>query len=155
MAYTYLRERVRSIFQLNDPAPKLALAFALGVFVAFSPTMGLHTLSCIVFAWIFRVKVLVVLTGSFIMNPWTLVPLYSFCLWVGIKLTGSTIVLPQIAWSGLEIMDVFVILKPYLWPFVAGTLFVGSIAAVVSYFLFAWAITRFRKADRDTEQPHA
>lgn len=150
MAYTYFRERIRSIFKLNDPTPKLALAFALGVFVAFTPTIGLHTLSCIAFAWLIRVKVIVVLTGSFIMNPWTLVPLYSFCLWIGIKLTGSTGVLPQIAWSELGIRDVFVVLKPYLWPFVAGTLFIGVIAAFISYFLFAFAITRFRKAERES-----
>jgi hypothetical protein len=68
----YIRDRIKNVLQLNDSPNKLALAFALGVFIAFSPTLGLHTISCLVLAWMFRLSKLVVLTAAFVNNPWTI-----------------------------------------------------------------------------------
>jgi uncharacterized protein (DUF2062 family) len=145
---TYFRDRIVSLFKLDDPPHKLALAFALGVFVAFSPTVGLHIASCILLAWIFRVSKLVVLTASFINNPWTIVPLYGLCIWFGIKITGTTVPVPQIAWNDLTITSAYLILKPYLWPYIAGTLILGTIAAIIAYLLFYWAILRYRRLEK-------
>src|SRR3990170_4707211 len=144
----YIRDRIRSILELDDPPDKLALAFSLGVFVAFTPTIGLHTLSCFFLAWVFRVSKLVTVTGAFINNPWTIVPLYGFCLWFGIRITGSDVAAPHIAWHELRFSNAYFILKPYLWSFVAGTLLAGILAAVASYFLFYWAATRYRKIQK-------
>ncbi len=141
----YFRDRVRGIHKLNDPPHKLALAVALGVFIAFSPWFGLHIASCIALAWLLRLNKVVVLTATFVNNPWTTVPMYAFCLWAGFKLTGSDAALPDIDWSSLAFRDLFTVLKPFLWPFVAGTLAVGAIAAVVSYLLFFWMIRRYRR----------
>jgi uncharacterized protein (DUF2062 family) len=144
----YFQDRIVSLFKLHDPPHKLALAFALGVFVAFSPTVGLHIASCILLAWIFRVSKLVVLTASFINNPWTVVPLYGFCIWFGIKITGTTVPVPQIAWNELTFTSAYLILKPYLWPYIAGTLILGTIAAIAAYLLFYWAILRYRRLEK-------
>lgn len=144
----YFQDRIVSLFKLDDPPHKLALAFALGVFVAFSPTVGLHIASCILLAWIFRVSKLVVLTASFINNPWTIVPLYGLCIWFGIKITGTTVPVPQIAWNDLTITSAYLILKPYLWPYIAGTLILGTIAAIAAYLLFYWAILRYRRLEK-------
>jgi len=144
----YFQDRVVSLFKLDDPPHKLALAFALGVFVAFTPTIGLHIASCILLAWIFRVSKLVVLTASFVNNPWTMVPLYGFCIWFGIKITGTTVPVPQIAWNELTFTSAYLILKPYLWPYIAGTLILGTIAAIAAYLLFYWAILRYRRLEK-------
>jgi uncharacterized protein (DUF2062 family) len=143
----YLREQIQGIMKLNDPPPKLALAFAIGVFIAFSPWLGLHVISCFFFAWLFRVSKVVVLAGAFVNNPWTMVPMYAFNLWFGIKITGGTAEVPKIAWSTLGFRDLFSVLMPFLWPFVAGSLVIGGIAAVLSYFLFLWLIKRYRKGE--------
>lgn len=140
-----IRDRIRGIFQLKDSPSRLALAFAVGVFIAFSPTIGLHTISCFVFAWMFRLSTIVVFTAAFINNPWTMVPLYGFCLWFGIIITGSTIVTPVVAWQTLTFSSAYDILKPYLWPFVAGTVVLGLVAAIMSYFFIYWAVVRYRK----------
>lgn len=145
MKVDHIRDRIRSLFKLNDPPHKLALAFAVGVFIAFSPTIGLHTLSVFAVAWAFRLNTIVVLTAAFINNPWTIVPLYGFCLWSGIKITGADIPTPDIPWEEIGISDLFVLLKPYLWPFVAGTLAVGAVAAALSYAVFYRAVVRYRK----------
>ena len=148
----YVRDRIRSLFQLNDSPNKLALAFAVGMFIAFSPTIGLHTISCLVFAWMFRLNKLVVFTAAFVNNPWSMVPLYGFCLWFGIKITGISIGTPNIAWHALTFSNAYDILRPYLWPFVVGTVVVGAVSAVFSYFFIYWAVVRYRRA-RDSEKP--
>jgi uncharacterized protein (DUF2062 family) len=141
-----IRDRIRGIFHLHDSPNKLALASAVGVFIAFSPTIGLHTISCLVIAWIFRLSKLVVFTSATLVNnPWTMVPLYGFCLWFGIKITGTSTATPDIAWNTLTISSAYHILRPYLWPFVAGTVVVGAAAAVVSYFFIYWAVVRHRR----------
>jgi uncharacterized protein (DUF2062 family) len=141
-------EQFRSLLRLSDPPHKLALAFSLGIFIAFSPTIGLHMISCLVFAWIFRVSKVVVITASFVNNPWTAVPLYGFCLWFGMKITGSAVVAPHIDWSSLNWKTAYLIIKPYLWPFVAGTLVLGTVSAVLSYGVSRWAVVRYRKKYR-------
>ncbi len=147
MKYRHLKDRIRSLFKLSDPPHRLALAFAVGVFIAFSPTVGLHTLSVFALAWAFRLNTIVMFTAAFINNPWTIVPMYGFCLWFGIKITGSGISVPDIPWNDLSMSNLFLLLKPYLWPFVAGTLTVGAAASVLSYGLFYWAVVRYKKAE--------
>jgi uncharacterized protein (DUF2062 family) len=132
---------------LKDSPNKLASAFALGVFIAFTPTIGLHVISCLFFAWIFRLSKLVVLTGAFINNPWTMVPLYGFCLWFGIQITGSNVTTPHITWNELTFSNAYLILRPYLWPFVAGSLVAGIAAASISYGIIYWSIVRYRKME--------
>jgi uncharacterized protein (DUF2062 family) len=146
----YLRDRLREILNLKEPSHKLAMAVALGVFISFSPWLGLHIVSCIALAWVMRLnKLVVVATATIVSNPWSIVPMYGFCLWAGFKLTGSDAALPEIAWDSLKFRDLFTVIRPFLWPFVAGTLAVGTVAGIASYFLFHWMIKRYR-AGRDS-----
>jgi uncharacterized protein len=149
----YVLDRIREVLKLNDPPHKLALAVALGVFIAFSPWFGLHIASCIALAWVLRLNKFVVLTATFINNPWTVVPMYAFCLWAGFKMTGSGAVLPAIDWPSIGIRDLFTVLQPFLWPFLLGTLAVGAVAAVLSYALFLWLIKRYRSGRNDMTLP--
>ena len=143
----FLRDRIRSILQIDEPPKRLASAFALGVFIAFTPTIGLHTISCLLLAWMFRLSKLVVLTAAFLNNPWTIVPLYGFCLWFGIKITGSAIEVPRIEWSSLTFTTAYELLKPYAWSFVAGTVILGTIAALLSYVIIYWALMKYRRGE--------
>ncbi len=144
----YIRERFRSIIKLDDPPHKLALAFAVGIFIAFSPWLGLHIISCFFFAWLFRVSKFVVLTASFVNNPWTIVPMYAFCIWVGLKITGTHGTVPDIAWNNLTATSAYAVLKPYLWSYLAGTIAVSTVAGILSYFAFYWIVLRYRKSER-------
>jgi len=143
----YITERIREIVKLDDTPHKLALASAIGVFIAFSPWLGLHIVSGFFFAWIFRVSKFVVLSVMFVNNPWTMVPIYAFNLWFGVRLTGSEIIIPEIAWSEIGFRELFTILKPLLWPFVIGSLVAGAVAGVLAYFFFHWAVTHYRKIE--------
>jgi uncharacterized protein (DUF2062 family) len=143
----YLRERIRGIFKLEGSPNRLAAAFATGIFIAFSPTVGLHTVSCLLVAWMFRLSKIVVFTAAFVNNPWTIVPLYGFCLWFGIRITGADTTAPDIAWGELTFRNAYGMLAPYLWPFIVGTVVVGLAAAIVAYGLMYWAVVRYRRKE--------
>lgn len=149
---TYIRERIREILKLNEPPHRLSLAFALGIFIAFSPWLGLHIVSAVFLAWLFRLNKVVVLTATFVNNPWTIVPMYAFCLWFGVKITGGGARVPEIAWTTLGFSGLFSVLMPILWPFVAGTLVIGAAAAVFSYVLFFWLVKRYRREETELRQ---
>ena len=144
----YVRDRIRGIFKLDDSPHQLATAFAVGIFIAFTPTIGLHTVSVLLLAWLFRLNKLAIFSGAFVNNPWTMVPLYGFCLWFGMKITGGSSTMPAIAWKELTFGNAFTVLKPYLWPFVAGTLLLGVVAALVSYGVMYRAVLRYRKSEQ-------
>ena len=58
-------------------AHKFALACAMGVYVAFSPFIGLHTAMVLILSWVFALNFTIMLTVSWaINNPWTMVPVY-------------------------------------------------------------------------------
>lgn len=58
---------------------KLALSFCFGVYIAFSPFVGLHTAMVFLFGWLFALNTSILLGVSmFINNPWTMVPVYGF-----------------------------------------------------------------------------
>jgi uncharacterized protein (DUF2062 family) len=112
------------------------------------PLAGLHVVSSIVLAWLFRLNKVVVLTASFINNPWTIVPMYAFCLWFGFKITGSDAAVPDIAWADIGFRDMITLLRPFIWPYVAGTLAVGAVAATIGYGAFFWGVRRYRRDER-------
>ncbi|MCP5073020.1 MAG: DUF2062 domain-containing protein [Rhodobacteraceae bacterium] len=64
----YIGHRVK---RLPDTPHKIALGFACGVFVTFTPFFGLHFLLAVLLAWMLRGNVLASLLGTFVGNPVT------------------------------------------------------------------------------------
>ena len=57
---------------------KLALTCCLGIYIGFSPLVGLHTAMTILFGWMFALNSAVIFAISVLVNnPWTMVPVYS------------------------------------------------------------------------------
>lgn len=55
----------------------LTLSCCMGIYIAFSPFVGLHTAMVFLFSWIFALNFAVMLAVSmFINNPWTMMPVY-------------------------------------------------------------------------------
>ena len=86
-----LRTLLRKLLYIEDTPERTALAFAIGVFLGFSPYLGFHTLLGIAIAVVFRLNRLAILLGVWSNTPWFLVPFYTFATWVGMELTGSRI----------------------------------------------------------------
>lgn len=123
------------LLYLNDTPHRVALAFAIGVSIAFNPLFGLHTLIALGIAFAFRLSRGAMLLGAYINNPWTIAPLYGAGTLFGCALLGvETGGLSRIDWS-LGSGALLRALEPYLWPFVVGNLLLGAILALPSYLL--------------------
>ncbi len=140
-----LGDKLRLVLTVEGSSRRIAFAFALGVFVGMSPFLGLHTLMAIGIAVAFRFNKVVTLAGAYITNPWTIIPIYTFSTWLGVKLTGSEDALSSINFHSINIFNIFRMLEGLLVPFFVGTLFVGSIAGVVSYFIVKTILRRMRE----------
>ena len=91
-------------------------------------------------------------------NPWTIVPISSFSVWLGAKLIGIKQVLPDVDWENVTLtniiskftdMDKFINMMKELMPLIAsffvGSFIVCTITAVASYFILHFLIKRYRK----------
>ena len=146
---TRIRAQLSRILHLNEPPRRTALAFALGVFIAFSPTYGLHTLSAVFCAWAFRLNAVALLAGAFINNPWTVVPILAATFWTGLWLMGVPESAP-VPWSELSLDALYVQMKIYAVPFFAGGIVLGLLGALLSYPIVYWIIVQARARRRQS-----
>ena len=148
-----LRKRLHDLLHLDETPHQLAFAAAVGVFIGFSPAVGLHIVIGLLAAWAFRLNVTAVVLGLLVSNPWTFAPIYGASLWVGIEIWGRHRELPPIHWEDLAVLALPKQLVPYLIPFVIGTLILGTIAAVLTYIIAVPLITRARHRRQQRASP--
>jgi uncharacterized protein len=127
-----MREALKGLLHLQDPPHRTALAFGIGVFIAFSPLLGLHTVMAIIVAFAFRLNRVAVLAGAWI-NAWALAPCYAFGTFLGALLLGIDAGdLSAVDWSFDGIGST---LSTLFWPIMVGNTLLGVIAAFPAYAL--------------------
>ncbi|MDA2926885.1 DUF2062 domain-containing protein [Acidobacteria bacterium AH-259-G07] len=142
---------IRSLLLVQDTLERTALAFSLGVFLGFSPLIGLHAILALIVAFAFRLNKVAVLIGASINNPWTIVPYYSFATWFGIQLIGvpEGISLPQVGLSHLlqgEFWTWLLSQWRLLIPAFLGSLVLCTILSLFSYALALILLKRYSAA---------
>lgn len=140
-----LRDKLRQVISASDAPKKIAVSFAVGVFIGMSPVLGLHTVLGLFLAWLLRLNKFVTIIGVYITNPWTIVPIYTFSTWAGARMLGTDCRIPEISWGDMTLFSLMKDLKPFLLPFFFGTTFVGLISALAGYFVVHYAVVRHRK----------
>ena len=88
---THLKDLIKKLLHIDDTPERTALAYAIGVFIGFSPFLGLHTLAGVAVAFLFRLNRVAVLLGAWTNTPWSLVPYYTLATWVGTRVMGFRI----------------------------------------------------------------
>ena len=139
-----LRSMLVRVLHLNETPHRTAAAFAVGVFICFSPTYGLHTASALFTAWAFRLNLVAVLTGSFLNNPWTVVPILGATLWTGFVVMGMPNV-PAMQWDDVSVRALYEQLAPYVVPFLVGGFVLSLLGALLTYPAALFVITRVRE----------
>jgi uncharacterized protein (DUF2062 family) len=86
-AAEYIGHRLK---RLPDTPHRIALGFACGVGVSFTPLFGAHFLAAAFFAWILRGNILAALTGTFVGNPLTTPFMAAASLETGRMLAGKS-----------------------------------------------------------------
>jgi uncharacterized protein (DUF2062 family) len=143
-----LRQAYEVLFHVGDTPHRTALAFGIGLWIAFSPLLGLHTVMALGIAFAFRLSRGAMLLGAYINNPWTIAPLYIAgttlgCFLLEVPPEG----LVDIDWDqhGLGFYRSLVAhLRPFLWPYVIGNTVLGVVAGVVGYVVLRSVLERRR-----------
>jgi len=149
-----MRDALQSLLHLKDPPRRTAIAFGTGVFIAFSPLLGLHTVIAIAVAFALRLNRVAVLAGAWI-NVWALVPCYMFGTFLGTRIMSvhsrrldanfwdrahslvwsslSSLLVGDLSQALKSLRSVFRAFGPLLWPFVIGNVFLGVLAGLIAY----------------------
>ena len=145
---------IKEALHLGETPQRTAVAFALGVFIAFTPTYGLHCASAVFLAWAFRLNFPALLVGSLINNPWTIAPIVGTTMWTGFFLLGRPEA-PDVAWKNLSIITIYESVLPFILPFTLGALTLSVLGALLAYPLGLLVIARYRKTTRNATGPIA
>ena len=147
MTWSRIKRTAQQILHLGDSPHRTALAFAIGVFIAFSPVYGLHTISVFLFAWAFRLNVVAMLAGSLVNNPWTVLPILASTMWVGLTLFPTSAP-PPLNWSQFTFQMLWYQLQPFFLPFVVGATLLGILASLVAFALVLVVLQRYHEHQR-------
>lgn len=138
------RSLLRQVLHLQEPPRRTALAFALGVFIAFSPAYGLHIVLVGICTWLFGLNFIALLAGSLINNPWTVVPILGATYWSGALLLGQADS-PAFDWHDLTFAGLYQQILPYAIPFTLGAAVLSLLGAALAYPAAYFLITKYRR----------
>jgi len=152
------RATFRRLLALDDPPERTALAFSIGVFIAFSPFLGLHTVLATLIAFLFRFNKIAVYCGTFINNPFlTLVPIIIASYAIGAFVLGRPLKIPD---AGVELLkhphlltasyyrELFQHSWDIVWPFTIGGMVLSVVCSLIAYPVTSSLLRARRKAQK-------
>lgn len=153
------RKWIKPFVSKHGSPEAIAWGIAIGLLVAFSPTIGIQLVLAYFIATLFKASRAAALIPVWITNPMTVPPIYAFTYTVGRWFVGGPSVkevrnqliqlvrrmdgydpldLPAKLRLALEIgQDVFI-------PMCIGGLLVGAASAAIAYSVTLWGVRRFR-----------
>ena len=152
-----VRKWLESLLHIHDTPQRTALAVAVGVFIGFSPFLGLHTIMAIAVAFLFNLNRVAVLVGAYSNMPWFLAAWYALATAAGAWLLGTQ--LP--AGFGDRLAQLFGLslfhatfwrtvaedMRPLFWPYFVGSMIGSTLLSVIAYWLtFGFIEARHRHA---------
>jgi uncharacterized protein len=140
------RKWMERLLHIHDSSRRTAAAYAVGVFFAFSPAVGLHTVLALIVAFVFNLNRVAVILGVYTNLPWFMAPYYTLTTVAAAEVLGVALppqfsqrlgevfalsLLSREFWSALGTL-----LLPLLWPYtlgsLAGALVLSALAFVVA-----------------------
>ncbi len=144
--YKFKNINFSKLIKISDTPHSISLGFAIGVFSAFTPLIGLHIVIAIFFSWLVNANYLSSVAGTFIGTPIT----YPF-MWISSILVGNIFFsvdnLNKDLFENFSFYswDFFLLIKPFLWSFIIGSTVLGLISSFLSYFLLKKLVILYRK----------
>ena len=130
-----LRRALEALLGIDDTPRRVALAFGIGLYIAFFPLFGIHGLIELGIGFAFRLSRAALLIGAYINNPWTLVPMYTAGTVLGCWILGVPVAevwAMNVPWNeGLTAM--YGAMRPLLWPYLVGNTAAGLLAGTFGY----------------------
>lgn len=148
-----MRHWLDQMLHTHDTPERTAAAFALGVFLGFSPLLGLHTVLGLVLAFALSLNRVAVLLGIYSNLPWILPAYYTLAtmggaaiLHVPIKprlLKELTAALADGSWTNFR--HLAHALTPLAWAYALGSTVGAIILALIAYRVALAAIVAHRR----------
>jgi len=149
------RSTFRRLLAIDDPPERTALAFSIGVFIAFCPFLGLHTILATFVAFVFRFNKIAIYAGTFINNPFfTLVPIIIGSYAIGAFILGRPLKIPD---EGVELLthpaifsgdyyrQIFIQSWSMIKPFAVGATVLSVVCSLLAYPLTLKALRAYRR----------
>lgn len=142
----HIKQIILELFRSHSSPHGIALGVAIGVFIAILPLYGLHTVLVVVAALLVRpANKAAIFLGTNISLP----PTLPFITWAGYEV-GKFIFKGQIdalKWSDFKNINLEMILHHYR-PLFFGSLILGIICSIVSYFLTYFIVGKIKQKKR-------
>ena len=145
---------------VHDTPERTARAYALGVFLGFSPFLGLHTIIAIALAFMLRLNRVAVLLGVYSNLPWIIGAYYLATTMLGAALLRTTLPpdlserlrdMLQLSVRSREFWhEVMRLASPLLWPYTVGSLIGATILAAIAYRMALAFVIRRRRHQTTT-----
>jgi uncharacterized protein (DUF2062 family) len=158
-----VRRWLDSLLHVHDTPSRTAAAYALGVFLGFSPFLGLHTLVAIVLAFVLNLNRVAVLLGVYSNLPWIMAGYYAFTTMMGAALLRVTPppdlqarlaeLFEQSIRSAAFWHDLVRLLRPLLWPYTLGSLIGATVLSAVAYRVALEFVVRRRRHHASHHRP--
>lgn len=139
---TSLRQRLDRLASSELDPRRTAAAIALGVFLSFSPFLGLQIVLGVALAFAFRLSRVAVLVGLCANLPWIMVPWYVLTTGAAAAVIGvSNATAVDLDLSSVSLFDLAflqrtgVMATGLLWPFLLGPTTGALVLAVAAYFV--------------------
>lgn len=132
---------LEGLLHTHDTPHRTAAAFGLGVFLGFSPFLGLHAVMGLALAFLLRLNRVAVILGVYSNLPWIILPYYTLSTLAGAALLGVKLdpamlddALSKLAAaSWRDVAGIGHILAPFMWAYLVGSTVGAILLAAVGY----------------------
>lgn len=149
-----MRDQMRTIAAtlglIQDSPHRIALGMAVGLWVAWTPTVGLQTFIVLPIVWATRANPLAAILGIYLSNPLTFLPMYWVEYQVGAMFMSDTPTIaefsqepPENGQPGEPIAFTNIGWQMWIAMWIGGIL-LGIVTAIPGYFVTRWFIIKSR-----------
>lgn len=142
---------IRAILQLDDTPHSIALGTAIGLFIAWTPTVGIHMILVIALAVLLRANKVAGLIAVYLSNPLTFAPMYYADYWLGSLVLHSKFTYSEMkalldyhGWDGFK-RAFWTLCVELAGPMWLGGLVLAIAHAIPGYYITRWAVERSRR----------
>jgi len=160
MPYRYVAKKLKDfviyrILHVDDTPHRIAFGVAIGMFVAWTPTVGFQMGLTVAVAALLRANKAVGVPLAWLTNPVTIPPVFGFNYWLGTKILGGQYDLTQFkgfiaaamkegSWFD-RLHAAWDAMWTIFWPLWLGSIVVGLALAVISYVAVYYGVVRYRR----------
>lgn len=166
----YILKRIRVFFvyrvlHVNDTPHRIALGVAIGMLIAWTPTMGFQMILTVLLSALFGANKLVGVPFVWISNPLTAGPIYGPNFLIGKLMLGGNYQAPNFyvvlyasgGWWGEVMINRIIAWWEATWkvfaPLWLGSFVVGVLVGGLTYFAVRYAVVAYR-THRHLKHPH-